>query len=74
MAHGIPGEPATGGVRRSESAVRQRVKNIRRIGDRITWHNRSVKPSLAKAVLGDIQFWIPVAVLLFGIGLLLVVK
>jgi hypothetical protein len=33
-----------------------------------------VKPSLAKAVLGDVQFWIPVAVLLFGIGLLLIVK
>jgi hypothetical protein len=33
-----------------------------------------VKPSLARAVLGDVQFWIPVAVLLFGVGLLLIVK
>jgi hypothetical protein len=29
---------------------------------------------MAKAILGDVQFWIPVAVLLFGIGLLLIVK
>jgi hypothetical protein len=31
-----------------------------------------LKPSLVKATLTDIQFWIPVAVLLFGIVLLVV--
>jgi len=34
----------------------------------------SLKPSLAKAVLTDPQFWLPVAVLIFGIGVLLAVR
>jgi hypothetical protein len=29
-----------------------------------------MKPSLARAVLTDVQFWIPVAVLVIGIGML----
>lgn len=29
-----------------------------------------MKPSLIKATLTDVQFWIPVGALLFGIGLL----
>jgi hypothetical protein len=33
-----------------------------------------VKPSLAKCILSDIQFWIPVGVLVFGISLLLAVR
>jgi hypothetical protein len=33
-----------------------------------------LKQSLAKAVLTDIQFWLPVAVLAFGIGLLAVLR
>jgi hypothetical protein len=33
-----------------------------------------MKPSLLKAVLGDVQFWIPLVVLFAGLGLLLAVK
>jgi hypothetical protein len=29
-----------------------------------------LKPSLAKAILTDIQFWIPAAVLVIGVALL----
>jgi hypothetical protein len=31
-----------------------------------------LKPSLVKATLSDIQFWVPVAVLILGIALLVV--
>jgi hypothetical protein len=33
-----------------------------------------VKPSISKAILTDVQFWVPVAVLLFGVLVLLVVR
>ena len=34
-------------------------------------HTDNKKPALAKAVLTDVQFWIPVAVLAFGLLLLI---
>jgi hypothetical protein len=34
---------------------------------------KPLKPSLAKAILTDPQFWIPVAVLVLGVGLLMLV-
>jgi hypothetical protein len=33
-----------------------------------------MKPSLAKAILTDLQLWLPVAVLGFGIALLVVLS
>jgi len=33
-----------------------------------------VKPTLAKAILTDLHFWLPVAVLTFGIALLALVR
>jgi len=35
---------------------------------------RTVKPTLAKAILTDLHFWLPVAVLTFGIALLALVR
>jgi hypothetical protein len=33
-----------------------------------------LKPSLAKAILTDRQFWAPVAVLIFGVALLAILR
>jgi len=33
-----------------------------------------VKPPLAKAIFTDVQFWLPLAVLAAGIGILLAVR
>jgi hypothetical protein len=33
-----------------------------------------VKPSLVEAILTDVQFWVPVGVLIFGIVVLAVVR
>ncbi|MBI4902070.1 MAG: translocated intimin receptor Tir [Acidobacteria bacterium] len=33
-----------------------------------------MKPSLVSATLTDVQFWIPVAVLILGIGLLVLLS
>jgi hypothetical protein len=33
-----------------------------------------LRPSTSKAILTDIHFWLPVAVLIFGIGLLAVLR
>jgi hypothetical protein len=33
-----------------------------------------LKPSLATAILTDVQFWIPIAVLVFGITVLVVLS
>lgn len=35
---------------------------------------RDAKQPLARAIASDVQFWLPVGVLIFGIGLLALIK
>ena len=37
-------------------------------------YNRVLKPSIRRAILTDIQFWVPIGVLIFGFFLLEMVR